>query len=137
MIVTSMFLSWRIVVKFVAHYKPDTDHYFAYKKESLSFIICSATGYRNREGKVLAMAGDGEEVRNKQVLARDYIYGNPKETDMYFNTSSISLKVPEGSKEVLVKNLYLSCDPYMRGIKAKIPDRLFYSFAPHSVSSCS
>ena len=41
------------------------------------------------------MAGDGEEVRNKQVLARDYIDGNPKETDMYFNTSSISLKVPE------------------------------------------
>ena len=83
------------------------------------------------------MAGDGEEVRNKQVLARDYIDGNPNETDMYFNTSSISLKVPEGSKEVLVKNLYLSCDPYMRGIKAKTPDRLFYSFAPHSVSSCS
>ncbi|XP_030937502.1 2-alkenal reductase (NADP(+)-dependent)-like [Quercus lobata] len=78
------------------------------------------------------MAGDGEEVRNKQVLARDYIDGNPKETDMYFNTSSLSLKVPEGSKEVLVKNLYLSCDPYMRGIKVKIPDRLFYSFAPHS-----
>ena len=56
------------------------------------------------------MAGDGEEVRNKQVLARDYIHGNPNETDMYFSTSSISLKVPEGSKEVLVKNLYLSCD---------------------------
>uniref|UniRef100_A0A7N2RCL2 Oxidoreductase N-terminal domain-containing protein n=1 Tax=Quercus lobata TaxID=97700 RepID=A0A7N2RCL2_QUELO len=78
------------------------------------------------------MAGDGEEVRNKQVLARDYIDGNLKETDMYFETSSISLKVPEGSKEVLVKNLYLSCDPYMRGSKAKIPDNLFYSFALHS-----
>ena len=117
-------------------YKPDNDHYLAYKKLFPSFIICSATGYRKREGKVLAMAGDGEEVRNKQVLARDYIDGNPKETDMYFNTSSISLKVLEGSKEVLVKNLYLSYDPYMRGIKAKIPDRLFYSFAPHSVSSC-
>ena len=55
---------------------------------------------KKREGKVLAMAGDGEEVRNKQVLARDYIDGNPNETDMYFSTSSISLKVPEGSKEV-------------------------------------
>ena len=83
------------------------------------------------------MAGDGEEVRNKQVLARDYIDGNPKETDMYLNTSTILLKVPEeGSNEVLVKNLYLSCEPYMRGIKAKIPDRLFYSFAPHQVRSC-
>lgn len=24
------------------------------------------------------MAGDGEEMRNKQVLARDYVDGNPK-----------------------------------------------------------
>ena len=83
------------------------------------------------------MAGDhrGEEVRNKQVLARDYIDGNPKEEDMYLSTGTIPLKVPEGSNAVLVKNLYLSCDPYMRGIKAKVQDRLFYSFAPHSVSS--
>jgi len=83
------------------------------------------------------MAGDhdGGEVRNKQVLARDYIDGNPKESDMYLSTATVRLKVPEGSNAVLVKNLYLSCDPYMRGIKAKVQDRLFYSFAPDSVSS--
>ncbi|PNX66018.1 NADP-dependent alkenal double bond reductase p1-like protein, partial [Trifolium pratense] len=29
--------------------------------------------------------------------------------------STITLKIPEGSNDVvLVKNLYLSCDPYMR-----------------------
>ena len=44
------------------------------------------------------MAGDGEEERNKQVLARDYIEGNPNETDMYFNTSSISLEGARGFK---------------------------------------
>lgn len=82
------------------------------------------------------MAGDDvEEVRNKQVLARDYIDGNPKEADMYLSTGTLRLKVPEGSNAVLVKNLYLSCEPYMRGTKAKDKDRLFYSFAPNSVSS--
>ena len=83
------------------------------------------------------MAGDhhGEEVRNKQVLARDHIDGNPKEEDMYLSTGTILLKVSEGSNAVLVKNLYLSCDPYMRGSKAKVKDRLFNSFAPYSVSS--
>lgn len=74
----------------------------------------------------------GEEVKNKQVLARDYIDGNPKESDMYFSTNTIRLKVPDGSNAVLVKNLYLSCDPYMRGTKEKNPDRLFNSFAPDS-----
>jgi len=79
------------------------------------------------------MAGDDvEEVRNKQVLARDYIDGNPKEADMYLSTGTLRLKVPEGSNAVLVKNLYLSCEPYMRGTKAKDKDRLFYSFAPNS-----
>ncbi|XP_059443490.1 2-alkenal reductase (NADP(+)-dependent)-like [Corylus avellana] len=56
-----------------------------------------------------------EEVSNKQVLLRDYVTGFPKESDMDVKTSSIKLKVPDGSKAVLVKNLYLSCDPYMRG----------------------
>ncbi|XP_010242459.1 PREDICTED: 2-alkenal reductase (NADP(+)-dependent)-like isoform X2 [Nelumbo nucifera] len=34
----------------------------------------------------------GEEVRNKQVLLRDYIAGFPKETDMIMRTGSIQLK---------------------------------------------
>ncbi|GLU15000.1 hypothetical protein SLE2022_315300 [Rubroshorea leprosula] len=55
-----------------------------------------------------------EEVRNKQVILRDYVNGSPKESDMYTATGTIQLKVPEGCRgAVLVKNLYLSCDPYM------------------------
>ncbi|XP_062170089.1 2-alkenal reductase (NADP(+)-dependent)-like [Alnus glutinosa] len=58
----------------------------------------------------------GEEVvSNKQVILRDYVTGYPKESDMYVTTGSIKLKVPEGSNAVLVKNLYLSCDPYLLG----------------------
>ncbi|MCL7038683.1 hypothetical protein MKW94_004560 [Papaver nudicaule] len=56
------------------------------------------------------------EVSNKQILFRDYISGSPKETDMILTTTgTIKLEVPEGSNSVLLKNLYLSCDPYMRG----------------------
>ncbi|XP_058107284.1 2-alkenal reductase (NADP(+)-dependent)-like isoform X1 [Magnolia sinica] len=55
-----------------------------------------------------------EEVSNKQVLFRDFVTGFPKESDMVLSTGTIRLKVPEGSKAILVKNLYLSCDPYMR-----------------------
>lgn len=63
-------------------------------------------------------------VSNKQVILRDYVSGRyPTESDMYVKTSNISLKVPHvqgGQGEgpcnniVLVKNLYLSCDPMMR-----------------------
>ncbi|KAG2728270.1 hypothetical protein I3760_01G197400 [Carya illinoinensis] len=62
----------------------------------------------------MASDGVGEEVRNKQVIFRDYVNGFPKESDMYVTASTIKLQVPEGSNGVLVKNLYLSCDPYMR-----------------------
>lgn len=58
-----------------------------------------------------------EQVENKQVIFRGYIEGAPKETDMEIKISRIQLKAPKGSDSgaFLVKNLYLSCDPYMRG----------------------
>ena len=60
------------------------------------------------------MASVGEEVSNKQVIFKDYVTGFPKESDMYVTTSTIKLKLPQGSNGVLVKNLYLSCDPFIR-----------------------
>lgn len=56
---------------------------------------------------------EGEEVSNKQVILKNYVRSFPKESDFEVKTSKIRLKVPEGSNAVLVKNLYLSCDPYM------------------------
>ncbi|KAJ4969090.1 hypothetical protein NE237_015791 [Protea cynaroides] len=38
---------------------------------------------------------------------------------MVLSTGTISLKAPEGSKAIVVKNLYLSCDPYMRSRMTK------------------
>ncbi|KAL8142879.1 hypothetical protein V2J09_015911 [Rumex salicifolius] len=73
------------------------------------------------------------EVSNKQIILKKYVSGFPKESDLELRTSSILPKLPEGSNGVLVKNLYLSCDPYMRG-RMTNHDRPTYvaSFAPDS-----
>ncbi|EOA24254.1 hypothetical protein CARUB_v10017496mg, partial [Capsella rubella] len=54
-------------------------------------------------------------VKNKQVILRNYVKGVPKESDLMIVTASdiMELKVKPGSAEILVKNLYLSCDPYL------------------------
>ncbi|WOL17310.1 2-alkenal reductase (NADP(+)-dependent) [Canna indica] len=66
------------------------------------------------------MAATGEAgrdmVRNKQVVLKHFVVGAPKETDMEFREGKTSLKILKGAEgAILVKNLYLSCDPYMRG----------------------
>ncbi|KAL5703460.1 2-alkenal reductase [NAD(P)(+)] [Ranunculus cassubicifolius] len=62
-------------------------------------------------------------VSNKQIVLPKYVSGGiPKESDLVLETSSISLELPEGSKAVLLKNLVLSCDPYMRFMMEKIDD---------------
>ncbi|PON50581.1 Alcohol dehydrogenase superfamily, zinc-type [Trema orientale] len=77
----------------------------------------------------------GEEIRNTQVIFRDYVSGFPKESDMYISTSAtIKLKLPEGSTGSLVlKNLYLACDPYLRIRMQRIENPIvFTSFTPGS-----
>ena len=76
----------------------------------------------------------GEEVSNKQVIFKDYFTGFPKESDMYVTTSTIKLKVPEGSNAVLLKNLYLSCDPYMRILMQRVVPNGLSNYTPGSVS---
>ncbi|KAL9270600.1 2-alkenal reductase (NADP(+)-dependent)-like protein [Drosera capensis] len=54
-------------------------------------------------------------VENKQVVLKGYIERAPLETDLELKTgNTIELRAPKGSRVVVVKNLYLSCDPYMR-----------------------
>lgn len=76
-----------------------------------------------------------EEVRNKQVILKHYVTGSPKESDMEIRSTSLKLKLPPGSNAVLIKNLYLSCDPYMRGCMsmAKPHGAYIHSFTPGSV----
>ncbi|MED6179479.1 hypothetical protein PIB30_001242 [Stylosanthes scabra] len=56
------------------------------------------------------------EVKNKQVVLKDYVTGLLKESNLDIAEGTITLKLPEGSNEILLKNLYLSCDPYMRNL---------------------
>ncbi|KAL0382010.1 UNVERIFIED_CONTAM: 2-alkenal reductase (NADP(+)-dependent) [Sesamum calycinum] len=74
-----------------------------------------------------------EEVSNKQIVLRDYVKGFPKESNMTLKTSTVKLKVPEDcSDAILVKNLYLSCDPYMRNRMSKMEGSYVESFTPGS-----
>ncbi|KAL0653013.1 hypothetical protein Bca4012_095704 [Brassica carinata] len=54
-------------------------------------------------------------VRNKQVILKHYVNGFPEESDLMIVTApdTMELKVKPGSSTILVKNLFLSCDPYM------------------------
>nr|XP_027120066.1 NADPH-dependent oxidoreductase 2-alkenal reductase-like [Coffea arabica] len=78
-----------------------------------------------------------EIVKNKQVLLRDYVSDFPEESDMIISTdSTISMKVPEGSNGVLVKNLYLSSDPFMRRfMQVSQPARSKTGFIPYTPGS--
>nr|CAB3463369.1 unnamed protein product [Digitaria exilis] len=58
---------------------------------------------------------EGEEVTNRQVILKRYVSGCPTVDDMEVVTGTVRLVLPPGSTTgILVKNLYLSCDPYMR-----------------------
>lgn len=60
-----------------------------------------------------------EQVKNDQIVLKHYVNGFPRETDFCKKTETITLKLPHGSNGVFVKNLYLSCDPYMRNRMSK------------------
>jgi NADPH-dependent curcumin reductase CurA len=73
------------------------------------------------------------QVKNKQVILRDYVSGFPKESDMIIVDSTINLNLPQGSNELLLKNLYLSCDPYMRIMMTKDTTSGIGALTPGSV----
>uniref|UniRef100_A0A0E0LH88 Enoyl reductase (ER) domain-containing protein n=1 Tax=Oryza punctata TaxID=4537 RepID=A0A0E0LH88_ORYPU len=57
------------------------------------------------------------EVSNRKVVLRRYVTGYPTEDDFEVVAGTARLAVPPGmaAAAVLVKNLYLSCDAWMRG----------------------
>lgn len=72
----------------------------------------SPSQYRLRTKKMEEVA----VVENKKVILKNYIDGIPTEEDMEVKLGeTIELRAPKGSSCFLVKILYLSCDPYMRG----------------------
>ncbi|KAL0921063.1 hypothetical protein M5K25_008094 [Dendrobium thyrsiflorum] len=54
--------------------------------------------------------------KKKKVVLKNYVSGFPKLSDFEVVETDDAIRSvpPEGSEAVVVKNLYLSCDPYMR-----------------------
>ncbi|KAK6161579.1 hypothetical protein DH2020_004960 [Rehmannia glutinosa] len=72
---------------------------------------------------------------NKQVVLKHYVTGFPKESDLFLKTATVELKIPHGCNgAVLVKNMYLSCDPYLINHMKKVEENYADSFTPGSVS---
>ncbi|KAM1308609.1 hypothetical protein ACFX2H_010693 [Malus domestica] len=77
------------------------------------------------------MAEKVQVVENKQVIFKGFVEGTPKETDLQVLVGATTeLKPPKGSGAFLVKNLYLSCDPYMRGRMRDFGDSYIPPFVP-------
>ena len=84
------------------------------------------------------MAELGSIINNKQVILKNYVAPGSaiKESDMYVTTTSMTLKLPEGSNALLIKTLYLSCDPFLHFIMKNTPGLTRYTlFSPGSVST--
>ncbi|KAL5775896.1 hypothetical protein ACOSP7_013453 [Xanthoceras sorbifolium] len=69
-------------------------------------------------------------VDNKQVIFKGYVERAPQETDMEIKITKLDLHTPKASSSFLVKNLYLSCDPYMRGRMRHSFDSYIPPFVP-------
>ncbi|ONK81037.1 uncharacterized protein A4U43_C01F24560 [Asparagus officinalis] len=47
------------------------------------------------------------EVENKYVTLKNYINGNPSESNLEITSTLLSLTIEEGSKDMIVKDLYV------------------------------
>ncbi|XP_028770619.1 2-alkenal reductase (NADP(+)-dependent) isoform X2 [Neltuma alba] len=69
-------------------------------------------------------------IENRQVIFKNFIDRAPQDTDLELKVSKIELRAPSGSGALLVKNLYLSCDPYMRGRMRDFHESYIPPFVP-------
>uniref|UniRef100_A0A7N0VE97 Enoyl reductase (ER) domain-containing protein n=2 Tax=Kalanchoe fedtschenkoi TaxID=63787 RepID=A0A7N0VE97_KALFE len=84
------------------------------------------------------MATPGGEilVPNKQVILKHYVDDrSPQESDMELKLTTIDLRAPSGSGLILLKNLYLSCEPYVSCRMKKLEGSYFESIQPGTVLS--
>lgn len=52
------------------------------------------------------------EVTNRYIVTKAHVDGAPTESDFEVKSEAISLQLEPGSNDVIVKNLYVSIDPY-------------------------
>jgi NADPH-dependent curcumin reductase CurA len=72
----------------------------------------------------------GMEVTNKYIAMKSHIDGNPKESDFEIKSDPLVLSVEPDSNEIIVKNLYVSIDPYqVNRMKCLSSSQKYSSFA--------
>ncbi|XP_015901810.2 2-alkenal reductase (NADP(+)-dependent) [Ziziphus jujuba] len=70
------------------------------------------------------------EVTNNYIVIKSHINGSPKESDFETKSEILALSVDLGSNEIIVKNLYVSIDPYqINRMKSKSSSQKASSFA--------
>lgn len=52
------------------------------------------------------------EVDNKFVALKEYVHGQPSESNFEVKTGPLALTLKKGSNQIIVKNFYVSIDPY-------------------------
>lgn len=68
------------------------------------------------------------EVTNRFITIKNPVDGAPRESDFETKAEALSLKLEPGSSDIIVKNLYVSIDPYQI-------NRLKSHSSSHSASS--
>ncbi|KAE8682756.1 common plant regulatory factor 1-like [Hibiscus syriacus] len=53
------------------------------------------------------------EIINRYITIKNHVDGAPQDSDFKLKSSPLSLSLDPGSHEVIVKNLYVSIDPYL------------------------
>ncbi|KAL3684331.1 hypothetical protein R1sor_002353 [Riccia sorocarpa] len=71
----------------------------------------------------------GTEVTNRKITLKRYVEGWPKESDLELVTTKEKLEL-RGEKDLIVRVLYLSCDPFLRWNMSKTQDPYAPPFAP-------
>ncbi|MED6193380.1 hypothetical protein PIB30_018909 [Stylosanthes scabra] len=70
------------------------------------------------------------EVSNKYIVVKHHIQDAPKESDFEIKTGALKLSVDSGSNDIIVKNLYISIDPYqINRMKSHSPSQTAINFA--------
>jgi len=70
------------------------------------------------------------EVKNKYIVTKHHIQDAPKEANFELKTETITLSIAPGSDHIIVKNLYISIDPYqLNRMKLSSPSQATISFA--------
>ncbi|OAY72028.1 NADP-dependent alkenal double bond reductase P1 [Ananas comosus] len=74
------------------------------------------------------------EVENKYFTLKQYVDGFPSESDFELRSGPLLLAPQEGSKKVIVKNLFVSVDPYqINRMKKRSPSHKSANFAQRIV----